>query len=278
MQIQQYFIDNRGRFRLNPLIRQLPKLHPENGTELDDAFADWIVKTAVRERVHAVLLIPAWTLADKVEKRLDACRIPMAALSPTTPCRNSIYVDQAEGAYTGLEHLYQCGCRHIWHFGLKRTQSCFSRYAGVVKFFRDYFPGLPESEWLVESRGLIDEGYNAFSRFIESGRTADGILAHNDLCAVGIIMAARKYGFELPERLAVMGFDNISRLGFLMPDLTSIAQPYDHLAEEMLRTFEYMLSAPDSLNFSSRAAVPARLCIRRSTIGFLYGSNLGGEA
>ena len=137
---------------------------------------------------------------------------------------------------------------------------------------------MPESEWLVESRGLIDEGYNAFSRFIESGRTADGILAHNDLCAVGIIMAARKYGFELPERLAVMGFDNISRLGFLMPDLTSLAQPYDHLAEEMLRTFEYMLSAPDSLNFSSRAAVPARLCIRRSTIGFLYGSNLGGEA
>ena len=121
----------------------------------------------------------------------------------------------------------------------------------------------------MKSRGKIDDGYNAFINLMESGRMADGIMAHNDLCAVGIIMAARKQGLRLPEDLAVIGFDNVSRLNSVMPDLTSISQPCERLAEEAFKTLELVFSAPDRMNFSSRSVVATQLFIRSSTTGFL---------
>jgi DNA-binding LacI/PurR family transcriptional regulator/signal transduction histidine kinase/ActR/RegA family two-component response regulator len=66
----------------------------------------------------------------------------------------------------------------------------------------------------------------------------DGVVAANDEMATGAIDVLRKHGLRVPEDVPVTGFDDLllARLG--TPPLTTVAQPFDEVAEWAVRTIE----------------------------------------
>ena len=92
-----------------------------------------------------------------------------------------------------------------------------------------------------------------------------GVIAYNDLIAIGFIRTVLKAGCRVPEDVQVVGFDNILDAALLEPRLTTIASPVVSLGSAavklLLRTTRRRESDPVEL-----ALVPARLIIRDTTV------------
>jgi LacI family transcriptional regulator len=92
-----------------------------------------------------------------------------------------------------------------------------------------------------------------------------GVIAYNDLIAIGFIRTVLKAGCRVPEDVQVVGFDNILDAALLEPRLTTIASPAVSLGSAavrlLLRTTRRQASDPVEV-----ALVPARLIIRDTTV------------
>ena len=91
-----------------------------------------------------------------------------------------------------------------------------------------------------------------------------GVIAYNDLIAIGFIRAVRKAGQHVPEDVQVIGFDNILDATLLEPRLTTIASPVVSLGSaavnHLLRNAHGHLPWP-----AEPVLLPARLIIRDTT-------------
>ncbi len=70
-----------------------------------------------------------------------------------------------------------------------------------------------------------NDGYEAAKELLLSQNPPTAIFACNDLLALGILRAAADLEIQIPEDLAVVGFDDIEITNFLCPRLTTICQP-----------------------------------------------------
>src|SRR5699024_12451448 len=57
------------------------------------------------------------------------------------------------------------------------------------------------------------------------------IFACNDLLAIGVIQGATERGMDIPEELAIIGFDNTILATTTDPGLTTISQPMAEMAQ-----------------------------------------------
>lgn len=146
----------------------------------------------------------------------------------STGCDNHL------GGYLAAEHLIKQGRTNIAFFG-DTSRNCPE--------FRDRYLGhadaLAESKIALnpylqeDAENLKDSGYQACQRLLQSGRPFDAILAASDLIAIGAINALQEAGFSVPEKVAVMGFDDITSSAYVTPPLTTVLQDTG-LAGEML--------------------------------------------
>jgi LacI family repressor for deo operon, udp, cdd, tsx, nupC, and nupG len=81
--------------------------------------------------------------------------------------------------------------------------------------------------------------------------------------AIGVVAGARREGIAVPDRLSVVGFDDIQFAHYTHPPLTTIAQPMRAIGEGTVRLLLQILS-DDSVAPPS-ATLPHRLVVREST-------------
>ncbi len=111
-------------------------------------------------------------------------------------------------------------------------------------------------------------------RLVGGGAAADAVLvtgatavvAHNDLLAIGVLRRLAERGVGVPERISVVGYDDIFGADFCVPSLTTLAGPQDKAgrsAVELLlenRSRSTARTTPDR-----RVMLPSHLVIRAST-------------
>ena len=104
-------------------------------------------------------------------------------------------------------------------------------------------------------------GYAAALALLDDGPPT-AILAMSDQLALGAIEAARERDVPVPDRLSVVGFDDIAQAGATSPWLTTVHQPHSRkgsvAADLLLRTLQgERVTAPEPLEH--------RLIVRDST-------------
>lgn len=108
-----------------------------------------------------------------------------------------------------------------------------------------------------------ESGKDAVMQLLRFGkRVFDGIVAANDLMAIGALEALRAAGLRVPADVPVIGFDDMEEASFTSPSLTTVRQP---VAEQGVMVGRLMLDrlAGRELELSpSWVATP--LVIRRS--------------
>lgn len=96
----------------------------------------------------------------------------------------------------------------------------------------------------------VESAYRAARERLEGGNRPTAILTMNDLAALATIRAAVDAGLSVPEKLSVVGVDNIPLGTFLPVNLSSISQP---IAEIAAKAWELVLSRIES---GSEAGAP----------------------
>lgn len=140
----------------------------------------------------------------------------------------SVATSNDKGASDAAAHLLALGRRRLAmvtgpaEFGCTRD-----RTAGFLGTARDAFdPALS-----VEGDFTRGGGQAAVEELLAKGVEFDGVFAHNDLMAVGVLDGLRAAGRSVPADVAVIGFDDISIAEHTQPALTTIRQPSREMGE-----------------------------------------------
>lgn len=146
-------------------------------------------------------------------------------------------IDNTYGGYIATKHLIEKGCKKIAFLsGGKHSGSTKERYVGYQKALKEN--NIPSSDGVCLFGKFTSEfGYEATKKMLENRLEVDGIFAGSDLIALGVMKALEEYEFSVPDKIKLIGFDDIYVSRYLSPALTTIRQPiYDigKLASEML--------------------------------------------
>ena len=141
----------------------------------------------------------------------------------------SVTIDNISATYESTKYLLEIGRKNIAFIGAKKdvNNAWGDRFLGYEKALTE--AGIQLDQDLEFLQGLkVSNGYEAVEKFIESGKTFDGIICATDEEAMGAINALRDKGIKVPEDISVIGFNNTAVASYFYPKLTTINQPsYD---------------------------------------------------
>ena len=86
--------------------------------------------------------------------------------------------------------------------------------------------------------------------------------AAGDLCAMGMLSVARQEHLQIPEQVAIIGFDDHPMSGICSPPLTTIRQPLERIAAEAFRLAVSEAAATDAR--SQKVLFEPELILRQS--------------
>ncbi|MGH3417009.1 MAG: substrate-binding domain-containing protein, partial [Actinocrinis sp.] len=103
-------------------------------------------------------------------------------------------------------------------------------------------------------------GFEAAQRLLEGDTRLDAVFAASDLMALGALRALREAGRRVPHEVAVVGFDDLGVAESADPPLSSVRQPVEHVARELVRM---LLARVDGAAVQS-LTLPTTLTLRAS--------------
>ncbi|MEV4646441.1 LacI family DNA-binding transcriptional regulator [Saccharopolyspora sp. NPDC049357] len=195
-----------------------------------------IERSAVAGRVDGVMLASLHG-TDPLSEALAKSGIPVVSnervLGPVEV--PSVGVDNRGGARAAVEHLIASGRTRIATItgptdmiaGMDRLDGYLDAVGGSQE------PAVAAGDFTRAS------GEAAMKRLLDEESGVDAVFAASDLMAEGALHVLRQNGFRVPDDVALVGFDDITRARCTEPALTTVSQPIDgigrHLAAQLLR-------------------------------------------
>jgi len=116
---------------------------------------------------------------------------------------------------------------------------------------------------IVEGDFTFDCGRLAVKHALADGLEFDAIFAHNDLSAVGAMLAVRESGRRVPDDISVVGFDDVPAAAHADPPLTTVRQPLRQMGAAAARMLlAHFAGAPMPMEPN---VIPTTLVVRGST-------------
>ena len=91
----------------------------------------------------------------------------------------------------------------------------------------------------------IEAGKEGARQVLAQKLDCTGLLAGNDLIAIGAIKVFNESGVKVPEQLSVVGFNDMPLADMLNPPLTTVSIPHHHLGEQAARLLIEEIESPD---------------------------------
>lgn len=250
------------------LVDQAPQAGDAGGLK-------YLVRQAVRDGARAVVLLHPLARREKISCALallhDAGVQPVILSARSyAGLASQVYFDSGWGAYLATRHLLELGHRRIGFAGAPDGHEWVrERIAGYSQAL-DAAEAERDARWVWtpeegERLPLPQDGAGALDFWLSlpQAQRPTGIVAANDVVALGVLQEARERGMQVPGDLSLVGFDN--EPGALLAGLSTIERPTEALGEAAARvTLERLAAGPGA------AAVTHRLrpvLIERKTTG-----------
>jgi LacI family transcriptional regulator len=179
-----------------------------------------------QQRVEGVLLTPLDAHAPHIAA-LAARGTPVVLVDRSAgPDRCSVVVDDVLGGDLAITHLLESGHRRIAFVGGPRT---IGQVADRIAGARRAAARVPDAELVVleTSAQSVAEGRRAGERIagLPAARRPTAAFCANDLLALGLLQQMVTLGREVPDDLAIVGYDDIDFAEAAAVPLTSVSRP-----------------------------------------------------
>ncbi len=179
-----------------------------------------------------------------------------------------VSMDNAAAARIAVEHLVQHGHRHIAYVTASgRTVSRVDKIDG--------FRAAARAAGLVDAEIIEDEALSEFgdAEMAQLGRALvrkvaerrdrpTGIVAMNDMMAIGLVLGLQARGIRVPEDVSVVGIDDMFLAGIVEPGITTVRLPLLAMARTMVDRIVHRLQHPHSA--TEQFTFPPELVVRGS--------------
>ena len=211
--------------------------------------------------VEGIIVIPA---CDGHSHLNDAefRSVPKVALDRPVPRSriDHVLVENQNGAALATEHLIQHGHKRICFLGLKeKIFTMHARVAGYVKVMHaaglepECFFNAGDEAAMLDFVGSISTRRHPVTAVF----TANGLASRHALHAVAAL------NIQIPEQLALIGFDDFDLADILRPPLTVVRQPVQRAGEEAAQLLFTRLDGNPAAP-TQKLNLPVELIVRRS--------------
>jgi DNA-binding LacI/PurR family transcriptional regulator len=159
-------------------------------------------------------------------------------------------MDNCAAGSMAAQHLIAQGCRRIaFATASGMTSSRANKIAGYRQALEN--AGLPA--WVIEGKAqfaygdaeMAELGKTLAEQICQSEPRPDGIVALNDMLAIGMISAFQRLGVRVPEDISVVGIDNMFLSELFNPALSSVAPPLREMAVKIVDRLIGRLENPE---------------------------------
>lgn len=203
-----------------------------------------------------------------VDERMKEIPVPVLfiAMRPRAGI-SSLSTDNYQGAVMAIQHLLDCGRKKIGHIsGPLGWWEADERKRGWLEAL--HAAGLDVSEQhCAEGNWSSAGGAQAFIRLLQSFPDLDAVFVANDQMALSVLREACRRGINVPDQLAVIGFDNMPESAYFYPSLTTISQDFQLLGEQAVqRVVEMIQSRQENQSVIAQSGfIQPTLVVREST-------------
>lgn len=223
------------------------------------------------------LLIVTWRmdleLIDLVEK--TSPKLPLVIFNDYYSKLNSniLYVDPREGMKLAVSYLAEKGYKKIG-FLTRPSEIVFKEDGKTIKLpsidGREKLQGFLDAmkdkkltvrkDWIRECNSYKDtDCYNSMKDWIKQGKLPRAIICANDEMALGAMKALKEAKLWSPEKIALVGYDDIERGRVVSPSLTTIRQPLYQMGQEsvdvLIEKIEFQDKEPVQRKYSPELIV-----------------------
>ncbi|GAA3217701.1 LacI family DNA-binding transcriptional regulator [Actinocorallia longicatena] len=225
-------------------------------TDEDPRVEEELIRTFAKQVDGLLLCSPR--LSGRAIDRLNV-EIPFVVVNRQVKGLSTVLMDVAQGARSAVEHLLRLGHRRIAL--LAGPSSSWNSSAIEEAAASAALAGGAELAVLGPNPPTEQGGELAAAEVLRSGAT--GVLAYNDLIAIGLIEALDELGVAVPGQLSVVGFDDIMPARVISPKLTTVAMPTVAAGRAAVDALLRLVESPAT--GTTRTTLDTSLVVRAST-------------
>jgi LacI family transcriptional regulator len=187
-----------------------------------------------RSRVAGLVLTPPFSEMPSVIETLEKLDVKFVRIlsgsgrsDNRSPC---VFIDDHHAAFAITEHLIESGHQNIGFLcGDKEHNSSQERLKGYKAALKKNGIRINRS-MILQGEYSFESGVNGAKKLLSKTDKPTAIFASNDEIAAGALFAARLMGIDIPQQLAITGFEDSPFSRQTWPKLTTAQQPTTTIA------------------------------------------------
>jgi LacI family transcriptional regulator len=190
----------------------------------------------VAKRLSGILLVPCSVENQELIRSIQANGTPVVQVNRRIEGLNIDVVvsNNYKAAYTATEHLIKKGRTRIALFGHDPDSlALLEKKDGYDRALRDY--GIEENIAIRIKQGDRKHMHGAFLEFLGTGRSYDGLICTSQAKTSIALQILKERRVQIPEDVAVVGFDDTPWASLLWRPLTVISESTYEMGEAAVR-------------------------------------------
>jgi len=235
---------------------------------VDGRLEEAVSLTSVLETRHtdAIVLLGDMQVQPRLLADLRSSSVPVVGLwQGTSPLEfPTADTDDRAGIRAGLEHLESLGHRRIAFLSADLPVDYRVREDTYADWMGERFGGVPPG-YLERCPNSLAGGDAALRRLLELPEPPTAVATSTDLVAVGVLHAAHSLGAGVPDRLSVVGYDDILIASHTVPALTTLRMPISEIVSHAVARAIALARDPEAVREPSLEVFKPTLIVRDST-------------
>ena len=193
---------------------------------------------------------------------------PYASYGTIIACEDND-ISNISSVYTNHSAAFQLGMDYLIEKGYKKIGYCTGRKLGPSSqkrfdVYKQQLQSIDEEvneEWIFTECFMLEDGVKVAHKLKEMQHLPEALIVAGDEVAIGVMTEAEKLGIQVPEDLAIIGFDNQPISQVLQ--LTTIDQNLNEIGRKAFEMFYRQTS--DGRSKQEKVEIPYEL-VERSTV------------
>jgi len=169
---------------------------------------------------------------------IQRLRVPLILTSTEFPedinrsLFSSVKIDNEKAAFHAVDYLFSIGHRKIGLIttGAEDKSIGTIRTEGYIKALKANQFEKMENYFEIGAY-TFETGFMAMNRLLDKATDLTAVFAISDVMAIGAAKAIHARGFKIPDDISLIGFDDIDYAAYFNPELTTVHQPVEEIAE-----------------------------------------------
>ena len=177
-----------------------------------------------------------------------------------------VIIDNYKCGYQATNHLIEQGCKRIVLLTASLKRNVYAqRYKGYRDALFDH--GIKMEDKLVLVKDLSEQcSVEAAHAVLKMKPMPDGAFITNDFSAAVFMQTLKEHGVQIPQDIAVVGFNNDAICKLIEPQLSTIHYPGSDMGEIAARNLINHLKGVSNIKHTNTIVVRSELIVRGSSL------------